>query len=69
MRGVHHISLKAGGEAEFQAALDFYGTVLGCSLVRLWGQGERRGAMLDLGIGSGPMDHGFDIHSAFAEEA
>ena len=27
------------------------------------------GAMLDLGIGSGPMDHGFDIHSAFAEEA
>ena len=27
------------------------------------------GAMLDLGIGSGPMDHGFDIHSAFTEEA
>ena len=27
------------------------------------------GAMLDLGSGSGPMDHGFDIHSAFAEEA
>ncbi len=25
-------------------------------------------AMLDLGKGSGPMNHGFDIHSAFAEE-
>ena len=49
MRGVHHISLKTGGEAEFQAVLDFYGTVLGCPLVRRWGQGERRGAMLDLG--------------------
>ncbi|WP_367924774.1 bifunctional hydroxymethylpyrimidine kinase/phosphomethylpyrimidine kinase [uncultured Ruthenibacterium sp.] len=27
------------------------------------------GAMLNLGKGSGPMDHGFDLHSAFAEEA
>ena len=27
------------------------------------------GAMLDLGSGSGPMDHGFDLHSSFAEEA
>ncbi len=26
-------------------------------------------AMLDLGKGSGPMDHGFDIHSEFAKEA
>ena len=26
------------------------------------------GAMLDLGKGSGPMNHGFDVHSTFAEE-
>ena len=26
-------------------------------------------AMLNLGKGSGPMDHGFDIHSEFAKEA
>ena len=26
-------------------------------------------AMLDLGKGSGPMDHAFDIHSRFMEEA
>ncbi len=27
------------------------------------------GAMLDLGHGRGPMDHAFDLHSVFAEEA
>ena len=26
------------------------------------------GAMLDLGKGSGPMNHGFDVHGTFAEE-
>ncbi len=49
MKGVHHISLKARGAEEFQKVLDFYRQVLDCPLVRHWGEGDKQGAMLDLG--------------------
>lgn len=75
MRGVHHISLKAGGEAAFEAVLDFYGCVLECPLVRRWGQGEGRGAMLDLGnallevtAGGAGEGKGVFAHIAFATD-
>lgn len=47
--GIHHVSLKAEGEAQFLQVLDFYGRVLGCPIRRQWGAGDRRGAMLELG--------------------
>ena len=65
-KGIHHISLKARGAEEFARVLDFYQTVLDCPAVRRWGEGDGQGAMLDLGKGSGPMDHGFDIQSRFS---
>ncbi|BDF67112.1 hypothetical protein CE91St43_10840 [Oscillospiraceae bacterium] len=49
LQGIHHISLKAAGEEQFQRALDFYTGVLGAGLVRQWGLGDDRGAMLELG--------------------
>ncbi len=48
-KGIHHISLKARGAVEFAEVLAFYGTVLGCPVVRRWGEGDGQGAMLDLG--------------------
>ena len=48
-QGIHHISLKTQGEAQFQQVLAFYRDVLGCPLVRTWGAGGNSGAMLDLG--------------------
>ena len=47
--GIHHISLQAKGPEEFRQVLDFYGTVLGCPVVRRWNTGAWEGAMLDLG--------------------
>lgn len=47
--GVHHICLKAAGQAAWEAAVAFYSQVLGCPLVRSWGEGDGSGAMLDLG--------------------
>lgn len=47
--GVHHICLKAAEQEQWEKAVNFYTQVLGCPLVRSWGEGERSGAMLDLG--------------------
>jgi len=49
VQSVHHISLKAQGEAQFQRAVAFYTDVLGARVVHTWGQGDGRAAMLDLG--------------------
>lgn len=76
MKGVHHISLKARDEANFQEVLTFYTEVLGCLLVRSWGEGEGRGAMLSLGntllevaANGGPeLKKGRFAHIAFAVE-
>ena len=75
--GIHHISLKAPGEAGFAKALDFYENVLGCPLVRSWGEGAGRGAMLDLGntlleltaSGSEEASGGRFAHIAFAADS
>lgn len=47
--GVHHICLKAAGRAAWERAVAFYSQVLGCPLVRSWGEGDGSCAMLDLG--------------------
>ncbi len=76
LNGIHHISLKARGEAQFRQVLDFYRDVLGCPLVRAWGQGDGQGAMLDLGntllevTANGPAELGKGLfgHIAFATD-
>ena len=76
LQGLHHISLKACGEGQFEAVLAFYSQVLGCPLVRTWGQGEGRGAMLDLGNtllevtanGTPGLEKGLLRHIAFATD-
>lgn len=75
MRGVHHISLKAKGAAAFERVLAFYRDVLGCPLVRRWGEGESQGAMLDLGntllevMANGRAEEkGLFAHIAFAAD-
>lgn len=49
LQGIHHICLKAAGAEEFRKVLAFYREVLGCPLLRHWGEGDGQGAMLDLG--------------------
>lgn len=75
MKGVHHISLKARGAEEFQQVLDFYEKVLDCPLVRRWGEGDRQGAMLDLGntllevtANGTATENGLFAHIAFATD-
>lgn len=75
MKGVHHISLKARGAEEFRQVLDFYQQVLDCPLVRRWGEGDRQGAMLDLGntllevtANGTAAENGLFAHIAFATD-
>ena len=75
-RGLHHVSLKACGEEQFRQVLAFYRDVLGCPLVRAWGEGTLSGAMLDLGgallevtaSGAPGLEKGVFGHIAFAAE-
>ena len=74
-KGIHHIALKAQGPEEFRATQEFYETVLNCPAIRSWEDGEKQGAMLDLGntilevtsdgTGAGT---GVFAHIAFVEE-
>ena len=48
-KGVHHISLKTGGEEMFRKTVAFYRDVLDCPMIRTWGEGEDCTVMLDLG--------------------
>ncbi len=48
-KGIHHIALKARGRAEFDRTMNFYCDLLGCRLVRSWGEGENIAAMVDCG--------------------
>ena len=52
IKGVHHIALKFCGISEFEKTISFYRDVLGMPLVRVWGEGDDSGAMLDVGGGS-----------------
>lgn len=45
--GIHHVSMKASGEAEYRKALDFYLNILGLQEVRRWDTG----IMIDTGSG------------------
>lgn len=47
--GVHHICLKTAGRSMWEDTVAFYTQVLGCPLVRSWGEGDSCAAMLDLG--------------------
>ncbi len=47
--GFHHIALLA---TDFEKSLKFYTEGLGMSLYTMWGEGEHRIAMLDMGDGS-----------------
>lgn len=49
--GVHHIALKACGEADYEKTIRFYTEVLGMPIVRTWGEGPTAAAMLDTGAG------------------
>lgn len=49
VQGVHHISIRAENEAVFEELLAFYRDFLGFAPVRGWGEGARRGAVLDMG--------------------
>lgn len=51
VKGVHHISLKAKGSADYAKLFNFYHDVLELPIVRTWGEGENVGAMLDTGAG------------------
>lgn len=46
--GLHHIALAA---ADYEKTIAFYQDGLGCRLVRAWGEGSARAAMLDIGNG------------------
>lgn len=71
--GIHHVCLKTAGRAAWEKTVAFYTQVLGCPLVRSWGQGDGSGAMLDLGgclleifaDGDGPLPPGVYRHVAF----
>ncbi len=47
--GMHHVALEACGEESFERAMAFYTEKLGMTLVRTWGEGTGRAAMVDAG--------------------
>ncbi len=46
--GIHHVAIKVG---DFEKALKFYEEGIGLAPVRVWGEGDSRGAMYDTGAG------------------
>ncbi|MDO4733067.1 MAG: VOC family protein [Bacillota bacterium] len=74
IKSVHHISLRANGPQAFEKAISFYKELLGCSVIRRWG--DQRGIMLDAGncileiLSTGPEEDqdGFWQHLAFTVE-
>ena len=49
--GVHHIALKAKGEAAYGKLLEFYHGILGMPIVREWESGGGKASMVDTGAG------------------
>ena len=78
IKGVHHISLKPNSEL-YQKTVDFYTKVLGCTTLRIWGEGETEGCMLSCADGTsmeithgkydGTVNTGSLNHIAFAVDA
>ncbi len=46
IKGIHHITLKAKGEEEFQKTISFYEEAFGFRKLRQWGKGNEAGCML-----------------------
>lgn len=75
LQGVHHISLKPQGAAEFEKTVAFY-EGLGLRTVRQWAKDGALGAMLDAGNciieitsnGDGRREDGAVNHFAFATD-
>jgi len=51
INGVHHIALKTLPE-NFDRTVAFYTEILEMSVARSWGEGDRRGIMIDTGDGT-----------------
>ena len=51
VKGIHHVAIKAKGLEEFDKTIDFYSNLLGMPVVREWGEGVKKGAMVDTGAG------------------
>ena len=51
VKGIHHVAIKAKGLEEFDKTIDFYSNLLGMPVVRRWGEGIKKGAMVDTGAG------------------
>ncbi len=49
--GIHHIALKCCGMEHYEKTIAFYRDILGIPVVRMWGEGEHLGIMLDTGAG------------------
>ncbi|HEY5753483.1 MAG TPA: VOC family protein [Chthoniobacterales bacterium] len=70
--GFHHIALRA---ADYEGACSFYSDILGFKKKISWGEGDRRGVMLDTGDGNyveifaggspAPQPDGAILHVAF----
>lgn len=51
VKGLHHVSLKCVGQAEFHKTIDFYTNVLGLLPARSWSDSEKTVVLLDTGSG------------------
>ena len=51
IEGIHHISLWPTDNAAFEKTVSFYRDVLGLPVIRSWGSGGKRSAMLQTGAG------------------
>lgn len=51
VKGIHHVALKCQGVEAFEKTVRFYRDVLKMDVVRSWGEGTGKGAMLDTGSG------------------
>jgi glyoxylase I family protein len=70
--GFHHVAIRV---FDFEATIRFYTEVLGFREKTRWGEGDRRGALLDTGDGNylevfaggreGPKEEGALLHVAF----
>ncbi len=49
--GIHHVAIKCRGIQEFEKTVSFYRDILGFSVLRSWGEGERSAIMLESGSG------------------
>ena len=51
VKGIHHVAIKAKGLEEFDKTIDFYSNLLVMPVVRRWGEGIKKDAMVDTGAG------------------